>query len=88
MCWFNSISLPDGCSLHVRMQRASTAGTIACTAVGAQAGVPTRVSLDERCGGRDDGGGAAPEVTGNWGPGGAPSAEYLEAPGLLWGRQK
>ena len=80
---FLFLPLPDGCPLHTCMRRASTAGTIACTAVGAQAGVPTREVLDERSS-RD----GEPAVTGNWGPGGAPGVEYLEAPGLSWGREK
>lgn len=75
-------ALASGFPLHACLQRASTAGTAACGAVGARAGVPSAAQLSERVDA------APPGVIGNWGPGGTPGAACLEAPGLSWGRQR
>ena len=75
-------ALASGSPLHVCMQRASAAGTVACTAVGAQAGVPSQVVLDQRVIDRP------PEVVTDWGIGSEPALAHREAPGLAWGREK
>lgn len=73
-------ALAENAPLSACMARASAAGTIACTAVGAQAGVPDAEKMLARA--------EAVEATGNWGPGDPPSESLLNAEGLSWGRVK